>query len=97
MQLFAYIAHKNGVAEDSAAELAVAAAQIAQGAAVTAVVIGSGDGLDAVCNQMTSSYSEVIKVDNNILNNNRSINAKLLNHSYAMFHLLGSFFLSSVT
>ena len=67
MQLFVYITHKNGVADDSAAELAVAAAQIAPGAAVTAVVIGSGDGLDAVCNQMTSSYSEVIKVDNSEL------------------------------
>jgi electron transfer flavoprotein alpha subunit len=81
MQLFAYIAHKNGVAEDSAAELAVAAAQIAQGAAVTAVVIGSGDGLDAVCNQMTNSYSEVIKVDNNGLSypNGELIRKALIN------------------
>lgn len=81
MQLFAYITHKNGVADDSAAELAVAATQIAQGAAVTAVVIGSGDGLDAVCNQMTNSYSEVIKVDNNGLSypNGELIRKALIN------------------
>jgi electron transfer flavoprotein alpha subunit len=81
MQLFAYITHKNGVAEDSAAELAVAAAQIAQGAAVTAVVTGSGDDLDAVCSQMTSSYSEVIKVDNNGLSypNGELIRKALIN------------------
>jgi len=81
MQLFAYIAHKNGVADDSAAELAVAAAQIAQGAAVTAVVTGSGDDLDAVCSQMTSSYSEVIKVDNSELSypNGELIRKALIN------------------
>ena len=63
MQLFAYITHKNGVADDSAQELAAAASKIAPGASVTAVVTGSGDGLDAVCNELTASFGEVIKVD----------------------------------
>lgn len=67
MQIFAYITHKTGVADDSAAELAVAAAQIAPGAAVTAVVLGSGDTLDAVCSEVTSSFNTVIKVDNSDL------------------------------
>lgn len=67
MQLFAYISHKNGVADDSAAELAVAAAQIAPNATVTAVVLGSGDTLDAVCSEATSSFNDVIKVDNSEL------------------------------
>ena len=63
MQLFAYITHKNGVADDSAQELAAAASKIAPGASVTAVVTGSGDGLDAVCSELTASFGEVIKVD----------------------------------
>ena len=63
MQLFAYITHRNGIADDSARELAAAAAQIAPGEAVTAIVSGSGDSLQAVCDQMTSSFNEVIKVD----------------------------------
>ena len=67
MQLFAYITHKNGVADDSGQELAAAAAQIAPGTPVTAIVTGSGDSLNAVCNQMTSSYSEIIKIDNDLL------------------------------
>lgn len=67
MQLFAYINHKNGVADDSAQELAAAAAQIAPGTPVTAIVTGSGDSVNAVCNELTSSYSEVIKIDNDLL------------------------------
>jgi electron transfer flavoprotein alpha subunit len=63
MQLFAYITHKNGVADDSAKELAAAAAKIVPGASVTAVVTGSGDGLNTVCSELTASFGEVIKVD----------------------------------
>ncbi len=63
MQLFAYITHKNGVADDSAKELAAAAAKIVPGASVTAVVTGSGDGLNTVCSELTASFAEVIKVD----------------------------------
>ncbi len=62
-QLFAYIAHKNGVSDDSALELITAAAKIQADAAVTAVVTGSGADLDAVCNEMAASYKEVWKFD----------------------------------
>ena len=62
-QLFAYIAHKNGVADDSAVELINAAAKIQADAAVTALVTGSGADLDAVCNEMAASYKEVWKFD----------------------------------
>jgi len=62
-QIFAYIEHKGGVADDSAAELAVAAKKIDADASVTAIVTGSGADLDAVCNEMTAIYGEVWKVD----------------------------------
>ncbi len=63
-QIFAYIAHKEGVADDSALELAAAAHKIDAGASVTAIVTGSGADLDTVCNEMAASFSEVWKVDN---------------------------------
>ena len=68
MQLFAYITHTNGIASDSAQELAAAAAQIAPGSDVTAVVTGSGDNLAAVCSEVAGFFSDVIKVDNSELN-----------------------------
>lgn len=66
-QIFAYITHKEGVADDSALELAAAAKKIDGGASVTAIVTGSGADLDTVCNEMTASFSEVWKVDNDAL------------------------------
>ena len=48
-RIFAYIAHKNGVADDSAAELLAAAKKIDPAASPTAVVTGCGPELDAVC------------------------------------------------
>ena len=47
-QVFAYIAHKDGVADDTALELPVAAGKINPDAAVTAIVAGSGDNMEAV-------------------------------------------------
>ncbi len=64
-QLFAYIAHKDGVADDSALELIEAAKKIDGGADVTAVVIGSG--IDGICNEIAASYKEVVKIDNDAL------------------------------
>ncbi len=61
-QIYAYIVHKDGVADDSALELITAAQKIDSGADVTAVVTGSG--VDAVCNEIAASYKEVIKIDN---------------------------------
>ncbi len=63
-QIFAYITHNGGAADDTALELAAAAKKIDAGAAVTAVIAGSGSDLDAVCNEMAASYSEVWKIDN---------------------------------
>ena len=66
-QIFAYITHKNGVADDSALELAAAAKKIDAGADVTAIVTGAGADLDTVCNDMAASFKEVWKVDNEAL------------------------------
>ena len=63
-QVFAYIAHKNGVADDTALELPVAAGKINPDAAVTAIVAGSGDSLTAVCNEVAKTYPTVWKLDN---------------------------------
>jgi electron transfer flavoprotein alpha subunit len=62
-QVFAYITHKGGVADDSALEL-VAAAKKLGADAVAAVVTGTGGELDAVCNNMAASFKEVWKIDN---------------------------------
>ena len=62
-QMFAYIVHRGGVADDSAMELAEAAKKIDAGAAVTAIVTGSGADLDAVCTAVSAAYSEVWKLE----------------------------------
>jgi electron transfer flavoprotein alpha subunit len=66
-QVFAYITHKEGVADDSALELVAAAGKIFPDATVIAIVTGSGENLDTVCNAMAASYSEVWKFDNEAL------------------------------
>ena len=66
-QVFAYIEHKNGVADDTALELVSAAQGIYPDGAVTAIVTGSGADLDAVCSELSASYSEVWKFDNDAL------------------------------
>ena len=63
-QVFTYIAHKDGVADDTALELAAAAKKISSNASVTALVAGSGSGLETVCNEMTATYPEIWKFDN---------------------------------
>ncbi|WP_457553159.1 electron transfer flavoprotein subunit alpha/FixB family protein [Desulfobacula sp.] len=63
-QIFAYIPFNNGVTEDVALEYPTAALKIDKSASLTAVVAGSGADLDKVANDMTSIYSEVIKIDN---------------------------------
>lgn len=60
--IFAYIEHKGGAADDSAAELLAAAKKIDPSASPVAVVTGWGADLDAVCNALTASYAEVWKV-----------------------------------
>ncbi|HZD31345.1 MAG TPA: electron transfer flavoprotein subunit alpha/FixB family protein, partial [Candidatus Angelobacter sp.] len=60
--IFAYIAHKGGVADDSALELIAAAKKIDPAASPTAVVTGWGAELDLVCESLRTSYAEVWKV-----------------------------------
>ncbi|MCF8067965.1 MAG: electron transfer flavoprotein subunit alpha/FixB family protein [Desulfobacterales bacterium] len=62
-QLFAYIPHKNGAADECALELLTAAAQIDATAQVTGIVVGSGTDLDAVCNEVAGSFNEIWKID----------------------------------
>ncbi len=64
-QLFAYIAYKEGKADDTAAELVVAAKKINPDAPVTAIVVGSG--VDAVCSEVAALYNEVWKIDSDAL------------------------------
>jgi electron transfer flavoprotein alpha subunit len=66
-QIFAYILHREGVADDTALELITAARKIDRDAPVTALVIGSGEELDAVCNEVASTYQELWKIDNEAL------------------------------
>jgi electron transfer flavoprotein alpha subunit len=61
-RIFAYIVHKGGVADDSAAELAAAARKIDAAASPTAILTGWGTDLDAACNSLRASYSEIWKI-----------------------------------
>jgi electron transfer flavoprotein alpha subunit len=66
-QVFAYIGHKAGKADDTAQELVIAAGKIYPDAAPTAIVTGAGSDLDAVCSEVAASYKEVWKFDNEAL------------------------------
>jgi electron transfer flavoprotein alpha subunit len=59
--IYAYITHKGGVADDSALEMVAAAKKIEAGAAVTAIVTGSGADVDAVATDVAVSYARVLK------------------------------------
>jgi electron transfer flavoprotein alpha subunit len=61
--LFAYLVHKGGAIDDTAAELAAAAHKIDPAAAVTAIVTGSGTDLEAVCQEAAKLYATVWKFD----------------------------------
>jgi len=63
-QIFAYITHHGGKADDSALELISAAKKIDPEAKVTAVVCGSGGDLDGLCQEVAASYPVVWKIDN---------------------------------
>jgi len=66
-RIFAYIAHKGGVPDDTAAELVAAANKIDAAASPTAIVLGSGADLDAVCATLRASYPEVWKISQETL------------------------------
>ena len=61
-KIFAYISHKDGIADDSALELITAAGKIDSSADVTAIVTGFGSDLDKVCDDMAASFKEVYKI-----------------------------------
>jgi electron transfer flavoprotein alpha subunit len=66
-QIFAYIEHKNGVADDTALELISAAKHILPDVSPTAIVTGSGADLEAVCSELSASYAQVWKFDSEAL------------------------------
>ena len=66
-QIFAYITHKKGTADDSALELISAAKAIDADCHPTAIVLGSADEVNAVAAEMAKSYKEVITVANDAL------------------------------
>jgi electron transfer flavoprotein alpha subunit len=61
-RIFAYIVHKGGLADDTAAELAAAAKKIDASQDPVAVVTGWGSEFDAVCEALRASWAEVWKV-----------------------------------
>ena len=66
-RIFAYIAHKDGVVDDTAAELLAAAKAIDPATSPVAIVTGSGAELDTVCKAVQDSYGEVWKISNQAL------------------------------
>jgi electron transfer flavoprotein alpha subunit len=75
LQIFAYVIHKDGIIDDTAFEMISAARKMDPKATLTAVVAGAGDKLDAVCNEVASSYTEVWKIDHDAL---EYVNAEVL-------------------
>jgi len=67
-ELYIYVTHKDGAPDDSASELIAAARKIDPEASVTAIVMGSGDDADAVCQSVADSAGvTVFKVVNEAL------------------------------
>jgi len=63
-RIFTYIVHKNGIVDDSAAELAAAAKKIDPTTAPIAILTGEGSDLDAACDALRCSYQEIWKIAN---------------------------------
>jgi len=61
-RIFAYIVHKGGVPDDTAAQLAAAAKQIDSAASPTAILTGWGADLDTACTALRTFYSEIWKI-----------------------------------
>jgi electron transfer flavoprotein alpha subunit len=61
-RVFAYIVHKSGIADDTAAELAAAARLIEPAQPPVAIVAGAGPELDAVCASVAGFYGEIWKI-----------------------------------
>lgn len=61
-RIFVYVAHKEGLIDDTAAELAAAARKIDPQQRPAAIVAGSGADLDRACDRACDTYSEVWKL-----------------------------------
>lgn len=61
-RIFAYIIHRAGVADDTAAELPTAAHRLDASQACTAIVTGWGSDLDRVCEALRPIYAEIWKI-----------------------------------
>jgi electron transfer flavoprotein alpha subunit len=61
-RIFAYIVHKGGVPDDTAAEMLAAARKLDHAANVTAVAAGWGADLDTACEALRALYREVWKI-----------------------------------
>jgi electron transfer flavoprotein alpha subunit len=66
-QIFAYIAHKGGVIDDSANELVVAAKAIDPSASPIAIATGWGPELDTACESLRTSYRDIWKINSEAL------------------------------
>jgi len=66
-RIFVYITHKNGIIDDSAAELAAAAKKIDASASPIAIVAGAGPSLDNVCDSLRPAFAETWKITNESL------------------------------
>jgi len=66
-QIFAYIVHNEGVADDTTLEMVAAAKKIDPDVSLTGIVVGSGDSINALCDEAAASYKEVWKIDNEAL------------------------------
>jgi electron transfer flavoprotein alpha subunit len=63
-RIFVYIAHKNGVVDDSASTLSAAAKQIDAAELPTAILSGFGPALNVACDSLRNSFNEIWKVEN---------------------------------
>src|SRR5512133_1138944 len=61
-RIFAYIVHKGGMADETAAELLTAARKLDASQTCTAIVTGWGSDLDRVCNALRPMYGEIWKI-----------------------------------
>ncbi len=59
--LFVLVAHKDGHLDDSALELAAAAAELFPGSSPVALTAGNGPSLDAACQEAAGAFAEVWK------------------------------------
>jgi len=66
-RIFAYIVHRSGVVDDSAAELLAAAKKIDATAVPTAILTGCGPELEAARSSLGSGFGEIWKVANTAL------------------------------